>query len=68
MFRRFARKTLRYLTDLGRFGVGYRRQDCQIIGNALRLQRKNRGMGFGPSLFKCGSEAEGGALGGGEEW
>ncbi len=29
MFRRFARKTLRYFTDWSRLGVGYRRQDCQ---------------------------------------
>ena len=31
MFLRFARKTLRYLTDLGRFGACSRTQDCQGV-------------------------------------
>ena len=31
MFRRFARKTLRYFADWSRLGAGYRRQDCQIV-------------------------------------
>ena len=40
MFRRFARKTLRYFADWSRLGAGYRRQDCQ---NGLRCAGTHKG-------------------------